>query len=462
MDSSPSSSIINLSEWQSEVDDDTHRYKVINCGRRAGKSFLVSYKMLEYAATHPNSIVWMISPTYKQSKLIMWAMLNDLIPLQVIKQKNEQELKIILTNKSQIVLKGADNPDSLRGTHIDFCVFDETAFIKKWDFVWNVVRPTLIDSKADCWFISTPNGFNHFKDLYETAEPEWKSFHFTSYDNPYLDDEEINKARVKMSEESFAQEFLGEFMMQAGIFFRQFKRELHVINQFHPDKDAMIIGGLDWGYIDSFCASFDVVTKEEYNGLEFYRTKTFLEIYGDHKTPNEWAEHIISRLSVFGLTLDDIAWIKADTQIFNRLADSHNRSISSLFIDIDERYRRILKPADKDRVQGWGIVQNWLSIAPDGLPYHQLTSNCINGIKQYEAAYHDENIAEDISKDCVDHFLDNDRYKLRGLKWIDPKVGGTHISKINTPKIRNKRPIMRVDLDAFATGIKKSKRDWGN
>ena len=31
------------------------------------------------------------------------------------------------------------------------------------------MRPTLVDSKASVWFISTPNGFNHFKTLYEAA-----------------------------------------------------------------------------------------------------------------------------------------------------------------------------------------------------------------------------------------------------------------------------------------------------
>src|ERR1035437_6674573 len=115
---------IALSHWQAEVLRDHHRYKVINCGRRAGKSFLVSYEMLHYATEHDKVVVWFISPSYKQSKLIMWKMLNDLVPLEAVEGKNEQELIIKLINGSQIVLKGADNPDSLRGVHIDFCVFD--------------------------------------------------------------------------------------------------------------------------------------------------------------------------------------------------------------------------------------------------------------------------------------------------------------------------------------------------
>ena len=419
---------INLSNWQIEVVEDNHRYKVINCGRRAGKSFLVSWQMLYFATENPKSVVWFVSPSYKQSKSIMWMMLGDLIPPEIITSRNETELSIKLLNGSVIMLKGADNPDSLRGVHIDFCVFDETAFIKKWEFVWNVVRPTLIDSKADCWFISTPNGMNHFKDLYDTKHPDWQSFHYTSYDNPYLDAKEIDSARDKMSEEQFAQEFLGEFMMMAGIFFREFRRETHVIPSYVPSKLSTIVGGLDWGYVDPFCVSFSEVKKIENDGVEFYRTKTFLEVYGTGKDPRDWATEIINKLRFFNLTLDDIGWIRADTQIFNRPIDRNSKSIASLFADVDPRYQTLLKPADKDRVAGWAIVHNWLSLAPDGLPYYQLTENCINGIREFSGAYHDDNIVEDISSECSDHFLDQNRYCLRGIKWVDAKLG-----QINRP-----------------------------
>lgn len=444
---------IKLSPWQSEVWDDKHRYKVINCGRRAGKSYLVSVAMLEFAMKRPKSILWMISPSYKQSKLIMWAMLGDLIPTSYIDSKNETELSIRLINGSTIVLKGADNPDSLRGVHIDFCVFDETAFIKKWDFVWNVVRPTLIDSKADCWFISTPNGLNHFKDLYDTEHPDWKSFHYTTYDNPYLDPVEINEARTKMSEEQFAQEFLGEFMQMAGIFFREFKRETHVINPFVPTKGSTIVGGLDWGYLDPFCISFDEVSKVVFNGVEFYRTRTFLEMYESGKTQKEWAVDIKNKLKFFNLTLDDIGWIRADTQLFNKLSDSHTKSMASLFYDVDERYRGLLKPADKDRIAGWGIFRNWLSIAPDGLPYYQITSNCNNGIRELQGAYRDDNIVEDISSECAAHFLDQQRYKLRSIKWIDAKIGGiTHkqdVKQLPTLVVTPSGKIETIDINKF-------------
>lgn len=239
---------IHLSNWQTQVINDNHRFKVINCGRRAGKSFLVAIKLLDFASSNPKSISWYISPNYKQSKSIMWAMLKDIIPQHGILKTNETELKIELKNGSVILLKGAEDPDSLRGVRIDFCVFDEVAFMDKWDDVWKVVRPTLVDSKAHCWFISTPNGFNHFKDLYEKVDPDWKSFHFTSYDNPYLDLTELNKTKDEMDEDSFAQEFMGEFRKMSGLIYKHFDRNIHMVDVPTLDYNYTYTRALDFGF----------------------------------------------------------------------------------------------------------------------------------------------------------------------------------------------------------------------
>lgn len=239
---------INLSNWQSEVSKDKHRYKVINCGRRAGKSYLVSIEMLKFATENEKSIVWYISPNYKQSKSIIWSLLKELIPIEAIESKNETELKFTLINGSEILLKGAQEPDTLRGVRIDFCVFDETAFIDKWDEVWKVVRPTLIDSKADVWFISTPNGFNHFKDMADKVDPDWRYFHFTTYDNPYIDKTEIDIMKRDMDADSFAQEIMGEFKKMSGMIYRDFSRETHMVEIPNLDFNYTFTRSLDFGY----------------------------------------------------------------------------------------------------------------------------------------------------------------------------------------------------------------------
>lgn len=221
---------IRLAKWQTKVWDDAHRYIVVNCGRRAGKTFLVALKLIDFASKHAKTTTWYVAPDYKQAKQIMWLVLKDLLPTHAIEKTNDTELLIILTNGSKILLKGAQDPDTLRGVRIDFCVFDECAFMANWEEVWKVIRPTLVDSKAAVWFISTPNGFNHFKTLAETQDPDWSYHHYTSYDNPYLDPAELDKARAEMDDDSFAQEFMGEFRKLSGLIYREFNRDLHMVD----------------------------------------------------------------------------------------------------------------------------------------------------------------------------------------------------------------------------------------
>lgn len=263
---------IQLSKWQTKVWDDPTRYIVINCGRRAGKSFLVAPRMLQYATEHPKSVIWYVAPNYKQAESIMWSMLREVVPTHAIAKKNETKLSITLTNGSQILLKGAEDPDSLRGNRIDFCVFDECAFITKWDDVWKVIRPTLVDSKANVWFISTPNGFNHFKDMAERTDPDWKYYHYTSYDNPYIDPKELDAARLEMNEDSFEQEFMGEFRKMQGLIYKSFNRDTHLVDLPSNLSQFTHFRSLDFGFghnaaLGYFAVSSDSTAIYMYDGL---------------------------------------------------------------------------------------------------------------------------------------------------------------------------------------------------
>lgn len=270
---------VNLSDWQKKVWKDDRRYVVINCGRRAGKTTLVAWKLFYNATQKDKQIIWYIAPTYKQAKQILWEMLIEMIPKEAIEKRNETELKIVLKNGSRIEVKGADNVDSLRGVRIDFAVFDEAAFIDKWEQVWKVMRPTLVDSKAAVMFISTPNGFNHFRELSYNQTPDGTPIfseedhsyhHFTSYDNPYLDRAELDTMRREMNEDSFQQEIMGEFRKMAGLIYKEFKRELHMVDipfdRF--DSNWTYTRSLDFGFGHKSSLGYYAISPDQ---TEIYR-----------------------------------------------------------------------------------------------------------------------------------------------------------------------------------------------
>lgn len=258
---------IKLNKWQSKVWLDEHRFVVLACGRRSGKSTLSALKIATFVQKHPNSIVYYVSPTYAQSKSIMWEMLKSYIPSHWVKKANEAELKIELVNGAKVELKGADTePDRLRGVKIDFLICDEVAYFKNWRTVWNnVLRPTLIDSKGKAIFVSNPNGFNHFYDLYnlgQSGDQDFSSYKFTTYDNEFIDSTEIDKMKAEMDEDTFAQEIMAEFKKYTGMVFKYFTRERHYVPPIEFPPNTTFYRGIDFGFTNPSAVVFLAVTPD--------------------------------------------------------------------------------------------------------------------------------------------------------------------------------------------------------
>jgi phage terminase large subunit-like protein len=200
---------IKLLPWQQEVWNDTSRFKVIAAGRRTGKSRLAAWCLIVEALQADKGHVWYIAPTQQQARDIMWQQLLELAH-PVISGSHVNNMQIKLVNGSTISLKGADRPETMRGVALKFLVLDEYADIKPQVFE-QILRPALADLKGKAIFIGTPKGRNHFYDIYKKEEKDWKSWHFTSLDNPLLDPEEIEVAKNSMSSFAFRQEFMASF-----------------------------------------------------------------------------------------------------------------------------------------------------------------------------------------------------------------------------------------------------------
>lgn len=204
---------IKLLPWQQEVWGDEHRFKVIAAGRRTGKSRMAAWALIVEALQAEKGHVWYVAPTQQQARDIMWQQLLELAH-PIIAGSHVNNMQVKLVNGSTISLKGADRPETMRGVALKFLVLDEYADIKPQVFE-QILRPALADLKGKAIFIGTPKGRNHFYDLYKMGqsgnEKDWKSWHFTSLDNPLLDPEEIEVAKSSMSSFAFRQEFLASF-----------------------------------------------------------------------------------------------------------------------------------------------------------------------------------------------------------------------------------------------------------
>ena len=161
---------------------------LVNCGRQFGKTTLAVEEIKGFAISKECKIVY-IAPTIQQSRDIAWQILKKELQPIIIKSKEapslELEVKTINGGKSIIQLRGWESVETLRGQQFDFMVIDEVAMMRNFWLNWQeVLLPTLLIRKGSVMFISTPKGFNHFYDLYNTenTDKDFKSFHFTSYD----------------------------------------------------------------------------------------------------------------------------------------------------------------------------------------------------------------------------------------------------------------------------------------
>ena len=210
----------NLHEKQRQVFVSPARFKVCSAGRRFGKSWLAAVKLITKAlnSPHVNAKVWYIAPTFSQAEDIMWDILLE-VGKDVIVNKWKNKLTVEVANGVRITLKGADKPDSLVGSGLWYCVLDEFADMKPE--VWEQsIRPALADHKGGALFIGTPEGLNHFYELWKMGQdPErtqWESWQFNSIDNPIIGEEELMEAARDMSKEMFQQEFEASFTSGGG------------------------------------------------------------------------------------------------------------------------------------------------------------------------------------------------------------------------------------------------------
>lgn len=246
-----------LTQAQANVFRSPARFRSLNAGRRFGKTHLAVLELINAAVNKPESVNWYVAPTYRQAEQIAWAKLKTLLPSEYIAKKDEGDLSIILPNKSTIALRGADNPDSLRGPGLDFVVFDEAAFQKQEAWT-EVIRPSLSDKLGRALFISTPSGYNWFYDLFSAAQgrADWKTWQYTTLEGGHVPPSEIESARSELDERTFRQEYEASFESLSGRVYYAFDRKANT-GEVQDIHGAPILVGMDFN-VCPMSATFSV------------------------------------------------------------------------------------------------------------------------------------------------------------------------------------------------------------
>ena len=208
----------------------------------------------------------------------------------MIDHKNEVELVIYFKNGSILQLKGADDPDYLRGAGPVGLILDEFATMKFE--AWQILEPILRANDGWCWFIGTPKGRNHLYKMYlkgQEGHREWKSWLLKASTSGVIAKDQLEEARKSSHDIKFYnQEYEVEFLEGEGSVFRNVRSVMTATAQ-KPIPNHMYVMGVDLAKVQDFTviSVYDRTTNQQvfqdrFQTLEWPFQKKRIKAISDH------------------------------------------------------------------------------------------------------------------------------------------------------------------------------------
>lgn len=252
---------IKLHPGQLEVFRDSHKIRVLVCGRRYGKTRLQINELIVAALTFKGRVdpvsperVIACMPTLAMAKQTIWEPLVSLCrDLPQTAKINAQDLRIDFKGgKPSILVTSAEGGgDRIRGKRIYFGALDEIQDFPK-DVLDAVVLPATADTPGSRLLCTgTPKGRgNHLYSLFnrEFQDPDtYRSFTMPTASNPFVPREEIERARKVLPGRLFRQEYESSFELYEGQVYSELSEE-NLVDSL-PERFDMVVLGVDWGQL---------------------------------------------------------------------------------------------------------------------------------------------------------------------------------------------------------------------
>lgn len=280
---------------------DDHRFKVVSCGRRFGKSdmgghellpeaFVAYYRKAELEDTGKRMEYWIVGPQYsdaeKEFRVLYDALKKLGVPFDRPGTYNDPiggNMHISLWDgKFQVHGKSAQHPETLVGEGLHGTLVVEAAKVR--ERVWTkFIRPTLNDFQGWALLSSTPEGKNWFYDMWQRgqnpAQRAWASWRMPAWVNPHVYplgatdaqiravrrlidvnmdvtedmvrrigiDPEVVQLMMDLTEPTFNQEIGADFTEFVGRVFSEFDEEVHVTDlTYNPEWRTY--AAVDYGF----------------------------------------------------------------------------------------------------------------------------------------------------------------------------------------------------------------------
>jgi hypothetical protein len=268
---------------------DNHRFKFLAAGRRWRKTTCGVFQTCLACLGKHQTVLWG-APTYDQCS-IAWTEFQR--AARDTAQFRESRMDILFPGGGRVILRSLDDPENARGHTVQGVVLDEAAFLveRAW---FDSVRPMISDTLGWALIMSTPFGRNWFwrESMAAADDPSAIAWQVPTLgvevtnqglirkphpmENPSFPYDEVQRLWQRLSEMSFRQEFLAQFIDDAGDVFRRVAEAATAEGHTSPRPGHDYVIGVDLAKHNDFTVFciLDVTAREvaavdRFNQLDF-------------------------------------------------------------------------------------------------------------------------------------------------------------------------------------------------
>lgn len=229
---------------------DRHRFFISKCPRQVGKSIVTAAYILHYIIFNKSKNVGILANKASTSAEILDRVKKGFRYLPDFLQQG-----VVIWNKNSIELENgskvsahATSSSSVRGQSFSMLFIDEVAFIPRheWNEFWKSTYPTISSGQeTKVVMVSTPDGMNHFYDMWSKAvrnQSDFFPFSIHWSDVPGRDAAWKQQTIRNTSLEDFLQEYECQFRSSSGTLVNVNKIELmmHSAVEVFPNENFYI------------------------------------------------------------------------------------------------------------------------------------------------------------------------------------------------------------------------------
>jgi phage FluMu gp28-like protein len=229
----------------------------INASRQSGKTYLLSRLVLAYGLTKQKQNILIVTPEYSHSKTIFDNIINmNNIDVVIKRKRSSSPYEIQLISGTTIKFRSADNPVSIRGTSNNLVLCDEFAYFKNGILDYEIKATMLAKQNSQLVVFSTPKGKeNDFYNLCSEGIKKTKGYKYFKMhysNNPMLNFDILEDAKLRMPINAFLQEYEAEFIDGSGDVFDNIDG-VCILDLFEPFLDTQrYYAGIDFGRANDF------------------------------------------------------------------------------------------------------------------------------------------------------------------------------------------------------------------